>query len=231
MTTPNESRTFPQPPTGEAPVWEPPQSQTDALSPSEDSARGDASTDETATRVTAAGSTAPGRLPPAARRANSTTALLALSAVIAAAGIGFAVGHVTGSGGSATGQTNVTGISRGPNGLPAIGAIASGVPAFGDRLRDGGLAPGNGTLTGTVVSVTSNSITIRLATGQTETIATGSSTTYHAQTSASSGDVTAGATVIVQTSGTGLPDAGSAASSAAPVAGARTATSVTITGK
>jgi hypothetical protein len=87
-------------------------------------------------------------------------------------------------------------------------------------------------VTGTVVSSTANSITIQLAGGQTETVATGSSTTYNTTTPASSSAVVAGATVTIQTSGPGAVTGSAPAAGASPeTAATRVATAVTITGK
>ena len=68
-------------------------------------------------------------------------------------------------------------------------------------------------------------MTIKTANGQTITVSTGASTTYHTQTDASASDVTAGKTVQVQLDGglTGRPNA-----SAAPDAPVGTAGSVTV---
>ncbi len=152
-----------------------------------------------------------------ARRASSTTGLLVVAALIAFGGVGFAAGHLTGSGQTSAGSPNFS----------AFRANASGAP---DAAARGALA-GALTVTGTVASVSADSITIQLADGSTETIATGSSTTYHNQTAGSSTDLAAGQTVQVQTS-----DGAGAAPNASPNAAAspgtpttRTATDVTIT--
>ncbi len=154
-----------------------------------------------------------------ARRTSSTTALLVVAALVAFGGVGFAAGHLTGSGQTGTSTGNFRAFAAGASGAP--GAAARG--ALG----------GTFTVTGTVVSVSADSITIQLASGSTETIATGSSTTYHNQTAGSTSDLAAGQTVQVQTSGgtNAAPNA-----SASPKASAspgtqttRTATDVTIT--
>lgn len=144
----------------------------------------------------------------------------AASALVALGGVSFAIGHLTSSGGSSAVQTT------------DFRASASGAPGF----AGGGSGAGAATIPGTVVSATTDSMTLQLANGQTVTIATGASTTYHGETSATSGDVTTGSAVIVQTSGTGSatssasPGAGAATASASPgTGGVRTATSVTIT--
>jgi hypothetical protein len=152
------------------------------------------------------------------RRANSTSALLVVAALVAFGGVGFAVGHATASGQAAASTQN------GNAAAGQFGPNASGPP-------DGGLRGGFGaaTVTGTVISVATDSITVKLASGQTVTVATGSSTTYHNQTAGSSTDLAAGQTVQVQTSNGTNPDANASASPGTQTT--RTATEVTITSK
>ena len=228
MTTPGDSGMAARPAGEEPPVWqleplpaEPPASTADAAS--EEAAIGEA-----ATPGTAAVKKPPARLPGRARRASSTTVLLAVSAIVALGGISFAVGRVTAAGQSGTGSST----AAGANGFPGFGANASRSPIIGPGGVNGDLTSGTATVSGSVVSVTSGSITIQEANGRTVTIATGSSTAYHNQTCASGTDVTTGATVIVQTSATGAQSgSGPASASASPgTNGTRTATSVTITG-
>lgn len=152
------------------------------------------------------------------RRTNSTSALLVIAALVAFGGVGFAVGHVTTSG--QTGATSQNGNTSGQ-----FGPNASEIPGAGLRGGFGGAA----TVTGTIVSVSTDSITVKLASGQTVTVATGSSTTYHNQTSGSSTDLAVGQTVQVQTSGG--TNAGSSASASPGTQTTRTATDVTITSK
>jgi hypothetical protein len=153
------------------------------------------------------------------RRTNSVSILLAISALIAIGGISFAVGRVTTSSGTGTGTQNGAAGQFGPN--------ASGLP--GGFNGDGrGLGDRTATISGTVVVVAADSITVKLADGSTVTVATGSSTTYHNQTSGSSTDLAAGQTVQVQTSGGSNQLPGASASAATTT---RTATDVTITAK
>ncbi len=158
----------------------------------------------------------PSRAP--ARRSGSTTAMLMLSALVALGGIGFAVGRATSNG--STGNQTSNGAAAGNFEPGQFRPDASGAPDF----RGGA---GSATVTGTVESVSADSMTVRLADGQTVTIALGSSTTYHGQTSATSSQVTTGSTVVVQTT------AGSTSASASARPGTastnRTATDVTIT--
>lgn len=187
----------------ESPVWSP------ALEP-------DAEEEVAGSEVEPTPVSAPNaRLRP--RRTNSTSALLVIGALIAFGGVGFAVGHATsGSTGTTTQNDNANG-GFGPN--------ASGNP--GDGLRGG--FGGAATVSGTVVSVATDSITVKLASGDTVTVATSSSTTYHNQTAGSSTDLAAGQTVQVQTSGGG--NAGPNASASPGTQTTRTATDVTITSK
>ncbi len=169
------------------------------------------------------------------RRAGSTTALLMVGALVAVGGVGFALGHNL-SAGSGGGNS----AADGQNGFRANGSFNPG--QFGPNASgapERGFGGGGGSVTGTVESVTADSMTIKLASGQTVTLAIGSSTTYHSQTSADSSQVTAGSTVIVQTSGgsgTGAPGAAASAgmgSSAGTgsTTNNRTATDVTVTSK
>jgi len=217
MTTPTEFGNVPLPPNGESPVWEPAPVDPEPLSEVEDS-------EDSEPVYTPAG--------PAPRSSSSVTRLLIVSAVIALVGVAFAVGRVTATGAAGTGLSTTNGLGGAPNGAPAIGANASGVPGVFPGGRDGGFEGRAGTVTGTVVSSTANSITIQLAGGQTETVATGSSTTYNTTTPASSSAVVAGATVTIQTSGPGAVTGSAPAAGASPeTAATRVATAVTITGK
>jgi ferric-dicitrate binding protein FerR (iron transport regulator) len=155
------------------------------------------------------------------RRSGSTSALLAIAAVVAVGGMAFAIGR--GTAGSADSATTAGAAVDGGQ-----FAGASGRPGFGGA--------GGGSITGTIVSVSADSFTVKLASGQTVTVATGSSTTYHSQAAGSVSDLAAGVTVQVQTSGglggAAIPAASAAAGSGAvPQTGTRTATDVTITSK
>ena len=158
------------------------------------------------------------------RRSNSVTVLLAVSALVAVGGIGFAVGHVATPGGTDTTGQNGNGGQFGPN--------ASGIPGNLGSFRpdgNGGFGSGAASISGTLVSVSADSFTVKLASGETVTIATGSSTTYHSQTSGANTDLATGETVTVQTSSASTGS--NASSSSSPGTGARTATDVTITSK
>ena len=229
MTTPMERGIVLQPASEEVPVWQPEMLHAEPLNAMDDAAPGEPAADAAPPSDLPAAAAA--KRPDRARRASSVSVLLAISAMIALGGVSFAVGRATSPGGSGTGLTNNGAI--GQNGVPAFGANASGALNFARGGPDDGVRLGAATVTGTVMSVTSTSMTIQEPNGRTVTVATGSSTTYHSQTSATSSDVTTGTTVVVQTSGTGVvPNSGSAPASASPgTAGAGTASDVTITSK
>jgi hypothetical protein len=156
-------------------------------------------------------------------RNRSSAVLLAISAAIALAGIGFAAGRMTSPGNSSTanGGPAGNGTIAGRVGPDASGLSAGAFPGDGNRGIGGA---GASTVTGIVVSVSGDSITVKLADGSTTTIALSSSTTYHVSTTTSSSSVSTGATVTVAVSTT----VASAASSGSSMP-TRTATDVTIT--
>ena len=61
-----------------------------------------------------------------------------------------------------------------------------------------GLFGGGASIQGTVDSISGNTLTLKLADGQTVQLSLDGSTTYHAQAAASAGDVKTGGTVIVR---------------------------------
>jgi hypothetical protein len=218
MKTPIDQGAVLQPPAAEPPVWQP-------LPPAEPIATDDV-------LVPAAPAIPRPHYDRPTRRSSSVTALLLISAMITLGGVAFAVGRATSTGQSGTGQTtnNAANGLGGQNGA-GFGPNASGLPNFDLGGRDGGFG-GAATITGTVVSVTSTSITVQLADGQTVTVATGSSTTYHAKTAATSSDVTSGAAVTITTTNGTASNTGSASASASPgTTTTRTATDITITTK
>lgn len=222
MITPADPRTPAQLSTGEAPMWQPNVDQPEPQTSTVATATLEASADEV-----------PARLHSRSQRPRSTTILLAVAAMVAVGGVAFALGHMTSSGGGSTNGTTLGGANGFPAGQGGFGPNAIGDPRSGIGGPGAGLGLGTATMSGTVVSVGSDSITLKLADGTTVTIATGSSTTYHDQTSASNSDVTVGSSVTVQTSGGGVaPGSSQATASGSPgTNGARTATDVTITGK
>jgi hypothetical protein len=145
-------------------------------------------------------------------------------ALVAVGGLGFAVGHTLTSGSGGDTQSN---------GFPGGNFGGEGRP-------DGSFVPGAGlgradntSVTGTVESVTADSMTVKLANGQTVTVSLGSSTTYHSQTAAGSSSVTTGSTVIVQTANEAPNAAATNGAAASPGTDttSRTATDVTVTSK
>jgi hypothetical protein len=136
----------------------------------------------------------PVTVPTAPRRSSAglfVNVLLGVALVVAVGGVAFAAGR-------ATAPTTNTNGRFGANGGPgfAVGPNASGAP---NRGTFGGAFGGAGvTIQGTVTAVSANSITLQVASGQTITIPTSSSTTYHSQTAATASDVTTGATVKVE---------------------------------
>jgi hypothetical protein len=99
-----------------------------------------------------------------------------------------------GIGNGGTGRFNG---GTGPN-----GSFAPGAGGFGGGNGAGrglGFAGAGGlSITGTVDTISDDSVTIKTSTGNTVTIGLDSSTTYHQQADATSSDVTAGTTVILQ---------------------------------
>ena len=145
--------------------------------------------------------------------------VLALAAAVAIGGVAFAVGRGTAPISAATGNGR-GGFGGGPGGSFAPGA--SGQPGFGRGGFGGGFGGGI-TLSGTVVSVTADTMTIKTAAGQTIELSLGASTTYHTQAAASATDVQAGKTVQVQLDGVlGRPSASAATSGPIGMAGSVT---------
>jgi hypothetical protein len=135
-----------------------------------------------------------------------TVILLFVAALIAVGGIGFALGHVTAPG--ATGAANPSG---GPGGFGGFGqgGIPSLAPGQTFNSSQFGGAPGNGAgvtggISGTVQSINGSTMTVQEADGTSVTVDLSGDTTYHGETSASSGDVKVGTSVIVQIDTTAL---------------------------
>jgi len=147
--------------------------------------------------------------------------LLALAAAVAVGGVAFAVGRSTAPAAAATGGGTQRGFGFGPGG-------SFDPNATGARGLFGGGGP---TLSGTVVSVDNGTLTLKLASGTTMTVALGPSTTYHSSTTAAASDVTVGATVDVRLQGGRFTQGGGAGatSSGAPSSAAPlTARDVTV---
>ncbi len=140
-------------------------------------------------------------IPPKPKQRGGGGLLLALAALVAVGGIAFAVGRMTAPAAAASTNGRGTGFQNGAgNGGVPSGSFAPG--AFG-RGGVGG-AFGGITLDGTVTAVGSGTITVKTANGTETTIPTSSTTTYHQQQAATSGDVAVGATVEVRLAGGGF---------------------------
>ena len=191
--------------------------------------------------VAPAASAAP--IAPPAKRRNSgrwLNVVLAVAACVAIGGVAFAIGRGTASASTASSNNRGGFIANGNgqgngNGQRPFGSFAPGANGGAGFIR-GGFGGGGGiTLSGTVESVTADSITIKTANGQTVTIGTGSDTTYHSQAPASASDVTTGKTVQVElgfngTRGNGNGGGGNGApqASGAPAGPVGTADSITV---
>lgn len=124
--------------------------------------------------------------------------LLAGALVLAVAGIAFAAGRFTAPAADAAIRGTFPG-GQGPNGyFGNRGAGNGGFQGGGGVFAAG--AAGGVTIEGTVDSVSATTLTLKLASGQTIQIALDPTTTYHAQTNASSSDVVTGGKVQVQIS-------------------------------
>lgn len=147
--------------------------------------------------------------------------LLVVAAAVAIGGVAFALGRSTAPVAAANGRAGFpagqfgAGRSFDPN--------ASFAPGQGGGLGFG-RGGGNVGITGTVDSVSADSITVKTANGQTVTFTLSGDTTYHQATVATAADVTTGATVTVRVGGFG----GGAAGPGASGAPALTATDVTV---
>jgi hypothetical protein len=123
---------------------------------------------------------------------------LGLAVAVAIGGVAFAAGRITA-------PATVAGANNGfgrnvPGGFQGGGYFRGGelgVPGDGQGGR-GLFGAGGATIQGTVTSISADKVTITTAGGQTVDIALDGSTTYHLESSASSGDVKTGGTVIVR---------------------------------
>ena len=154
--------------------------------------------------------------------------VLGVAFAVAIAGVAFAVGRTTAPASAATGAGRGGFGGQFPGG--SFAPRASGQPGAG-RGGFGGGAFGAGaglTVSGTVVSVDGDTMTIKTTGGQTIQVATDSSTTYNTQAPASATDVAAGKTVQVQLDITGGGGFGRPNASGAPSGPAGTASNVTV---
>lgn len=132
---------------------------------------------------------------------------LAVAIAIAIGGIAFAAGRMTAPAAASAAGGNGRTFGNGgqfPGGFPGGGYFQGGFQGGddGNGGAGGGLrgifGAGGVSLEGTVESVSGDTLTLKLASGQTIQVSLGGTTTYHSQTAASSGDVQAGGTVIVR---------------------------------
>jgi hypothetical protein len=129
----------------------------------------------------------------------TTLALLLAAALVAVGGIGFAAGRFTSPAAASTGNGN-------GNSAFGRGGAGRNFPSLapGETLNAGQFGSGNrtgitgGSVTGTVQSVDSSSITLKLSNGSTVTIDLTGSTTYHSETAASADQVQTGGTVTIE---------------------------------
>ncbi|MEA2519611.1 MAG: hypothetical protein QOF49_1691 [Chloroflexota bacterium] len=156
--------------------------------------------------------------------------VLGAAVVVAIGGVAFGVGR-------ATAPAAAAGAGRAGFGAAGGGPTASGAPG-----GFGGAGGGAASIQGTVTAVAADSITLQLPSGQSITIPTTASTTYHERTAATAADVTSGATVIVQVEGGrggfgpggqggqggGPASSGAPAPSGGPARGFGNATAVTV---
>lgn len=148
-----------------------------------------------ATEPVAPGAVTPGTSRP--RSARWVTAALGLALAVAVGGVGFAAGRMTA-------PTTITAAGAGRFGagqLPGGGNFPGAAYVRGDDGDDGArgfFGSGGASITGTVESISGDTLTLKLADGQTIQVSLSGTTTYHSQATASSSDVKAGGTVIVR---------------------------------
>jgi hypothetical protein len=155
-------------------------------------------------------------------------AILAFALVVAIGGVAFAVGRTTAPAAAATGDRGNFGAGNFPGPGASVAPGASAAPGGFLGGGQGGLGGLGGGLTvsGTVQSVTTDTLTIETETGQTVELSLDSNTIYHRKTDGAAADVATGSTVEVQldfAGGLGRPTA--SADTTGPVG---TASSVTV---
>ena len=176
--------------------------------------------------------------PPAgARRRSWVDILLVVGAVVALAGIGFAVGRLTAptTTGFGQGRGQFNGQFGGNPGNGPLGGNA-GNGQFGGNAGSGQFGGGRAffgggslALTGKVTELAADHLTLEVANGSTVTIPVDSSTAYYQQTGSTSSDVHPGDAVIVEVTRDGAPAAspGAGGGPGGPQLGA--ASSITVT--
>ena len=165
---------------------------------------------------------------PAARRSSSgriLNVILVVAAAVAIGGVAFAAGTVDRSGSRDDHRALRCRPGAGTGNFPN----ASGRPAFGGANGQGGRFGGAGlAISGTVESVTGDTLTVKTDDGRTIQFTLGASTTYATQTPATATDVTTGSKVQVSldlSNGIGRGGFNNPQASAGPVG---TAGSVTV---
>jgi len=126
--------------------------------------------------------------------------VLVLAAVVAVGGIAFAIGRSTAPV-AAAGQRGAGNFAGGnfPRGSFAPGQSGAPGDGNGGGFQGGGFGGGGGfNLSGTVQSVTADTLTITTANGQTLEFTLGSSTTYGSKSPATVSDIKTGSRVEVQ---------------------------------
>lgn len=151
---------------------------------------------------------------PKVRKGSSAGTIAFVAAVVvAAAGLGFAGGRLTAPA-SASARGNFA------NGGFANGARGSFNPEASGGLARGGIGAafgaGNISIDGQVTAVSSGSITIQTAGGQSVTLQVPSTVTYHTQAAGTSSDVAVGTQVQVGVTRGAQTAAGGPAASGAP---------------
>jgi hypothetical protein len=158
---------------------------------------------------------------PAARKTSSggrwLNLILVLAAAVAIGGVAFAVGRTTAPAPAAAVGNGRTGFGPGGSFVPG----GSGAPGFGR----GGFGGAGLTISGTVQSVSADTLTVKTTGGQTIVVALGASTTYGTQTPATATDVQTGKTVQIQLTANGQGRPSASATTSGPVG---TASSVTV---
>ena len=144
---------------------------------------------------------------------------LAVALAVAIGGVGFAAGRMTAPASTAGSGTGRFGTGTFPGGnLPGGGYFGdnggTGGGGFGGR---GFFTGGGASITGTVESISGDTLTLKLAGGQTIQVSLSGTTTYHAQSAATSSDVKTGGTVIVRVDINRGESAGTGSTSASDV--------------
>lgn len=143
----------------------------------------------------------PVRATPAPRKRSGAwvNLLLGAAAIIAVAGVAFAVGRSTApvaASSVGTFQGGRNSVVIGPGGSFDPGAVPA--DGFGGR---GMFGSGGPSIEGTIASIDGETMTLKLASGETMTVTLDGDTTYHEATSATVDDVAVGDDVSVRLSG------------------------------